>query len=115
LLFLEVTNPTHVDLELSRIQFELRALPHFATSGDVLLSRPLGPGSTAVVEVPVNVNSNQRSALSGVPYTLTGRIFAREDRLEHSWRVKASGSLDTRGASQPLRTRIAGGAEDTQP
>jgi hypothetical protein len=113
LMFVEVTNPTQVNLELSRFQYQLEAIDRFSTSGDVSLSRPLNPGGTAVVEVPVKVNPTATAALSGVPYTLTGRIYAREDRLERSWKVSARGSLGT-SASNPLRTRVAGSSDDSE-
>jgi len=102
LVFVEVVNPGYHDLELSRLEYRFRASSWFKSEGRVALARQVAPGASAIVEIPVPVQGAPAGAVAGVPFSLEGRLFARDDRLERSWAVKAKGDL--RKAAGPRRT-----------
>jgi hypothetical protein len=78
------------------VEYRLRADALFDSKGEIALARAVGAGSSTVVEIPVPLR--QASAAAQVPYTLEGRLFAREDRIERFWRVAVKGALDGRAA-----------------
>ncbi len=92
LLFVEVTNPTQRDLELSRFDYELEASGWPADSGEVPLSRGLAAGATAVVEIPIKTGTG--TAASGQAFEIRGRLHATENRVPFSWPFNSSGALD---------------------
>ena len=111
-VFVEVVNPTQRDLHLSRMEYRMAALPWLEAKGKVALSREVPSDSTAVVEIPVpysEVNPNGQSP-GAVPFQLKARLFSVERRVERSWRVAVSGTIDlaTMAASGvAVRARIA--------
>lgn len=107
LVFLEVVNPTERDLRLSRLEYRLRAPEWLDSKGRIDLARAVGAGSSAVVEIPVPLDRARGRMPEGGSYTLEGKIFAREDRIERSWKVAVKGALAQRSGPAPLRVRIA--------
>ncbi|HLU68409.1 MAG TPA: hypothetical protein VKZ63_19125, partial [Kofleriaceae bacterium] len=81
----------------------------FESEGAVSLSRQVGAGSSAVVEIPVPV-THPADGDGTIPYTLEGKLFAREDRMERSWDVAVRGALGAAagGAAGPVRVTVAG-------
>lgn len=109
LVFLEVVNPTNQDLRLSRFEYRLEAPEWLDAAGRVDLTRAVSSGSSTVFEVPVPLARARGRMPEGATYTLKGKIFAREDRVERSWKVRASGALASRSEEPvPLHVRIAG-------
>lgn len=109
-VFVEVHNPTSRDLELSRLEYRLRAQAWFEAAGNVPLHRDIAAGSSAVVEIPVPVKDGD-AVEDGVPYTLEGRIFALENEIERSWHVEVEGAFvrDLEGGmARPVPVQIAG-------
>jgi hypothetical protein len=108
-VFVEVVNPTERDLALSRLEYDLAAERMFARRGQVELSRRIGAGSSAIVEIAVPVARDLSGALDGVPYRLAGRLFALGDHRERYWTVELRGELAaTRTAgAQVLRVKLA--------
>jgi hypothetical protein len=97
-VFVEVVNPSGRDLRLSRMEYRVHADSWFDSSGQVVLSREVGAGSSAVVEIPVPVDRPQSTSPDGeVEYTLEGKLFAREDAIERSWKVAVRGALGRTG------------------
>lgn len=102
LVFVEVVNPTGRDLRLSRLEYKVRADSWFETSGQVRVERDVGAGSSAVVEIPVPVQ--QAGAHEGtIPYTLEGKLFALEDKIERSWNVAVRGAIGRGERASPVR------------
>jgi hypothetical protein len=96
-VFLEVVNPTKRDVRLSRIEYHLAAESWFSAKGSVDLARAVSADSVAVVEIliPVEAASELASAASGrVPYRFEGRLFTVEERVERSWPVEVSGTIN---------------------
>jgi len=102
-VYMEVVNPTGRDLSLSRLDYRLSADSWFESKGTVGLNRSVAARSSTVVEIAVPVAELQGSSALGVPYRLRGRLFARADRVERSWKVDASGELKTNVASFRIR------------
>jgi hypothetical protein len=94
-VFVEVVNPTNRDLALSRLEYDLQAKDVFADKGNVALTRRVGAGSTAIVEIPVPVDGAVAGHLHGVPYRLVGRLYAHADHVERFWSVAVKGELET--------------------
>ena len=109
-VFVEVVNPTHRALELSRLEYRVSARSWFQSTGKVRLSRQIGAGESAVVEINVPVDRADGGHDGGeVPYTLEGRLFAIEDKLERSWKVAVHGEIGrATTASAPIRVTSAG-------
>ncbi len=103
-VFVEVVNPSSTALQLSRLEYQLEASSWFRTRGKVALGRSVGAGSSAVVEIPVEASSD---VPSGAAYALSGKLFARENRVERSWKVRVKGALSETTASRPLRLQLA--------
>jgi hypothetical protein len=101
-MFVEVVNPGGRALKLSRLEYSLTAASWQATDGEVTLQREIGPGSSAIVEIPVPAE-NLASAAGSQAYRLEGRLYAGSDALEQSWDVFANGALEAR------RARAGGG------
>lgn len=108
-MFVEVVNPTQSELTLSRLEYELDAPSLFSTRGNVSLRRKVQPGSSAVVEIPVPLAREIGASRvpSGAPYELEGKLFARENRVERSWKVKVEGALSQGTASRLIRVHVA--------
>jgi len=104
LVYMEVVNPTKRALSLSRLDYHLSADSWFESNGTVGLSRRVAAQSSTVVEISVPVSEFEGRGSPGVPYRLVGRLFARADHVERSWKVDAAGELQTRAA----RFRIPG-------
>jgi hypothetical protein len=107
LVFVEVVNPTGRDLRLSRLEYKVRAASWFESSGQVQVERDIGAGSSAVVEIPVPVRQTGESHASSIPYTLEGRLFALEDKIERSWKVAVRGAIGRNDRSAPVRVTAA--------
>ena len=107
-VFVEVVNPTAQNLELSRLEYQVRAHDWFDTKGEVKLSREVGAESSAVVEIQVPVKSGGAADAEQIPYTLVGRLFAHEDAGERSWPVSVKGALGAMAGGQgaPLRVTV---------
>ncbi|HUS63312.1 MAG TPA: hypothetical protein VMZ28_02175 [Kofleriaceae bacterium] len=107
-VFVEVVNPTAQNLQLSRLEYQVRADRWFDTKGEVSLSRDVGAQSSAVVEIQVPVKSGGAADDAKIPYTLIGRLFAREDAGERSWQVSVKGALGAMAGGQgaPLRVTV---------
>jgi hypothetical protein len=109
LVFVEVVNPTRRDLRISRLEYTLSADSWFETSGKVSLARDVGAGSSAVVEIAVPLE-RVRDMPRGAAYNLEGKLFAREERYERSWKVAVKGALADQGTGTAMgraRVRIA--------
>jgi hypothetical protein len=108
-VFVEVVNPTSRELTLSRLEYRVHASSWFESEGAVALSRQIGAESSAIVEiqVPVKRAANARDE-DPIPYTLEGKLFAREDRMERSWKVAVTGALGARlgEAGEPTRVTV---------
>ena len=109
-VFVEVVNPTSRELTLSRLEYRVRARSWFESEGAVALSRQIGAESSAIVEIQVPV---KRVAGAGddetIPYTLEGKLFAREDKMERSWDVAVTGALGARlEGGKPTRVTVIG-------
>src|SRR5262245_55420144 len=85
IVFVEVVNPSQSPLRLSRLEYQLEASSWFHSRGKVALQRSVGAGSSAVVEIPVEASND---VPSGAAYALSGKLFARENRVERSWKVR---------------------------
>ncbi len=108
LVFVEVVNPGYHDLELSRLEYRFRASSWFKSEGHVALARQVAPGASAIVEIPVPVKGAPDEVAGGVPFSLEGKLFARDDRLERSWTVKAKGALrNAQGPKRSVQIRVA--------
>ena len=107
LVFVEVVNPTSRDLRLSRLEYKVRAASWFESSGQVQVERDIGAGSSAVVEIQVPVRQTGESHASSIPYTLEGRLFALEDKIERSWKVAVRGAIGRTERSAPVRVTAA--------
>jgi hypothetical protein len=107
-MFVEVVNPTQAQLTLSRLEYQLEASTWFRSRGKVALRRSIGPGSSAVVEIPVPVDPSRRSGRvpTGAPYELEGKLYARDNRVERSWKVKVEGSLSQSSATRLIRVHV---------
>jgi len=110
-VFVEVVNDTSRDLRLSRLSYRMAADSWFTADGVAPLTRMLTAGTTAVVEVPVPFVG--RSAAGAVPYRLDGTLVALDERLERSYAVSASGTIEAsaiavHGTPPRARLRIAG-------
>jgi hypothetical protein len=84
----------------------VRAESWFESAGQVQVARDIGAGQSAVVEIPVPVRhvSTDRGS---IPYSLDGRLFALEDQIERSWRVRVRGALGRAGErSAPTRVTV---------
>jgi len=107
-MFVEVVNPTQSELALSRLEYALEAPSLFRTQGKVALQRRIGAGSSAVLEIPVTIDRTARSSVpTGAPYELEGKLFARENRVERSWKVKVEGALSQGVARRLIRVHVA--------
>lgn len=99
LVYMEVVNPTGGDLRLSRLEYRLSADSWFSTQGSVRLARAVAPSSSAVIEIGVPVKHFARgNRAPGINYQLHGRLFARANHVERSWKVAAAGEIKTRTA-----------------
>lgn len=110
-VYVEVVNPTNRVVKLSRLDYRLRAPSWFDTEGRMPLSRPVGAGSSVVLEIPVALTKNGKWP-HGAPYTLEGKLFGVQDQIERSWQVKASGALTTNAGSmswRPIRAKVMAG------
>lgn len=110
LVYMEVVNPTGGDLRLSRLEYRLSADSWFSTEGSVHLARAVAPSSSAVIEIGVPVEHFTRgNRAPGVSYQLKGRLFARANHVERSWKVVASGEIKTRTAKFrfPVKVDVA--------
>ena len=99
LVFMEVVNPTSRELSLSRLDYQLSADHWFESNGSVDLARRVAARSSTVVEISVPIAELEGKSSPGVPYRLRGRLFARADHVERSWKVDAAGELQTRAAT----------------
>lgn len=100
LVFLEVVNPTKLELQLSRLEYQFSAESLFSVDGDIKLSRAVQAGAATVIEVPVQLSGLRKpghssgepdTADSEVIYSFEGRLFATADRVERSWNVRVRG------------------------
>jgi hypothetical protein len=107
LVFVEVVNPSSRDLRLSRLEYRVRADSWFESSGQVEVEREIGAGSSAVVEIPVPVRHAGESHAGSIPYTLEGRLFALENKIERSWKVAVRGALGRADRNSPVRVTAA--------
>lgn len=121
LVFLEVVNPTKLELRLSRLEYQFNAESLFSVDGAVALSRAVQAGASAVIEVPVQLSALRAAARQGaaepapdgsVLYSLEGKLFALTERSERSWTVKVHGVLSPDAIvgvhrSPRVRVRIA--------
>lgn len=112
-VFVEVVNPTQRELTLSRLEYRVRAKSWFESEGAVHLVRQIGAGSSAIVEIPVPVERPSQLEDGSIPYTLEGKLFAREDSFERSWRVAVRGALGARlgEGGAPMRVTVVDEAE----
>jgi hypothetical protein len=103
-VFVEVTNPTDRNLQLSRLEYQVHADSWFESKGQVRVTREIAPKESAVVEIPVPVEHAGQVSEGKVPYSLEGRLFAVEDHVEHSWKVALHGVLGLAGGPDgPVR------------
>ena len=95
-VFVEVLNPTHQDLHLLRMEYQMAARPWLDASGRVPLSRDLASDSTAVVAIPVPYRDTLLlpDAPASIPFELRGRLVSVDQRVERSWRVRVRGTID---------------------
>jgi hypothetical protein len=93
LVFLEVRNPTKRPLQLSTLEYTLRAQPWFAAEGRLSMARRISAGGSAVIEIPVRVDRPAPTARDEVPFQLDGTLSARSGDIETRWAVRASGDL----------------------
>lgn len=111
-VFVEVVNPSHRELHLTRMEYQMAARPWLEAKGRVSLSRAVASQSTAVVEIPVSYSDAGRGgdAPDSVPFELQGKLFSLERRVERSWKVKVNGTIDLAklaATGKPIRARIA--------
>ena len=108
-VYIEVANPSSRDLQLARLEYQLRTPRSIDAEGEVDLSRAVAAGASAVIEIAVPVES--RELKRGLSYELRGVLVAVENDTERSWRVAAEGALvrDARGglALRPPELRLA--------
>jgi hypothetical protein len=95
LVLLEVRNPTKRQVSVAGLDYQLEATPWFETRGSVTLTRSIGAGGSAVIEIPVKVDDDARPRADGdeVPYTLDGFLRVRSGSVESRWPVRARGEL----------------------
>jgi hypothetical protein len=103
LVFVEVVNPSSRDLRLSRLEYKVRADSWFESQGQVSVERDIGAGSSAVVEISVPVQHADGSQSGNIPYTLEGKLFALEDKIERSWNVAVRGAIGRNDRTTPVR------------
>jgi hypothetical protein len=106
-MYVEVINDTGRELRLSRLKYKMAAESWFTHDGIEPLSRTLVAHSSAVVEVQVPWVG--RSAATAVPYHLNGTLVAVDERVERSFKVTASGTLDAGriAVGERVRMRVA--------
>ncbi len=109
LLFVEVTNPTQRPLELSRLRYNVQGPEEFKAQGEVRLERNVTAGASAIIEVPIQT---WHVAASGGPIILTGRLYARDESIERSWKISARGAMPggQQSMDEPIRIRVADAA-----
>jgi hypothetical protein len=108
LVFVEVVNPTGRDIRLSRLEYKVHADSWFESAGQVRVERDVGAGSSAVVEIPVPVQHSGTARAGTIPYTLEGKLFALEDKIERSWKVAVRGAIGSADRSSPVRVTAVG-------
>jgi LEA14-like dessication related protein len=106
LVYMEVVNPTSRDLRLSRLDYRLEADAWFESQGSIQLGRAVAPKSSTIVEIAVPVRRLEGQSADAVLYKLKGRLFARADHVERSWKVDATGEIKTRTARQRFRIPV---------
>ena len=85
-VFLQVTNPAHRSMRLTKLEYAFEANHERISSGAVHLSRDVPAGAAIVVEVPLE--SFEGSAPSTM--TMTGKLTAELDRIVRIFKVSAS-------------------------
>jgi len=112
-LFVEVTNPTQRDLMLSSLRYQVTSPLWPAITGTALLTRAINAGSSAIIELAVP--TPMPAAAVSSPIRLDGRLFAKDQEIERSWRVSARGSLKVRSAwvkgAQPVPSVAANASQ----
>ena len=109
-VFVEVHNPTHSDLSLERLKYRLVATDWFDSKGVVQVERVIAAGASAIVEILVPVQDQRKlQAHRGVPYTLSGRLYASTDKASRSWQLTSKGSLANSRQARVANRRIARG------
>ena len=107
LVFVEVVNQSDREIRLSRLDYDFRASQWFSSDGQVALSRFVAPGASAVVEIGVPIETREQRS-EDVNFTLAGRLYAQDDRLERSWSVKAKGALSAKTSQEgPSRVFVS--------
>ena len=104
-VFVEVINPTGRDIELSGMDYTLRAERWFDAAGHIALRRSVTARTSAVVEITVPL-TGAPDEVAGVPYRLEGTLFGHSEHVERSWRIRASGALAS--ASEGEAARVSG-------
>jgi len=85
-VFLQVTNPAHRAMRLTKLEYSFEANHERISTGAVDLSRDVPAGAAIVVEVPFE------SLEGGAPpaMTLTGKLTAELDRISRTFKVSAA-------------------------
>ena len=92
-VFVEVYNPSGQTLQLHRLEYRLRADDWLDTNGKIHVERRIGAGTSSVLEIQVPIEGDARQSLQGVPFRLDAKLYARTDKTERSWKLKATGEL----------------------
>lgn len=89
-VLVEVMNPSQTELVLSRFDYNLDCDVWAPVEGSVSLSRSVGPGASEVVQIPIRPRAakTRTSAAGHSACELSGRLYAVDQKLERSWRVR---------------------------
>ena len=85
-LFVEVVNHARRPMRLQRFQYRFGPQGTDAARGEVTLSRTIEGGSAVVVEVPIDVDTEE---LSAGDLQLRGKLITEQDQIVRSYSVQA--------------------------
>jgi hypothetical protein len=105
LLFVEVTNPTKRPLEFSRLSYEIETAAPIKSEGEVRVARNVTAGSSAIIEVPLAPGAVENQTPG--PIVLKGRLFVKDQEVERSWPISATGHIGNFRSGEAVRIRVA--------
>jgi LEA14-like dessication related protein len=83
-VFVQVTNPANQSMRLQKLEYTFAADGATVSTGELDLERDVAAGSTVVVEVPLNSDSD-----ASKPMTLQGVLTAELDQIVRTFQVQA--------------------------
>jgi len=85
-VFVQVTNPAHRPMRLTKLEYTFEANHTRISQGAVVLSRDVPAGSAIVVEVPFDSTANDATTAM----TLKGKLTAELDEIVRIFKVSAA-------------------------